>query len=165
MRKTDQKRQHILDTAFRLFQSKGFANTSMSEITAEAGGSKATVYNYFPSKEELFAEFLLGGEVVVDGGLGAAGLGGDFGHAGVGEALALEQPVGRVEDVLSFLVGLAHVAFSFWLITAYGTVQIRLTTDVGRSAQYCTVQYSRYVKRCNGDARDSPAMWACIVGY
>jgi AcrR family transcriptional regulator len=28
----------------------------MSEITAEAGGSKATVYNYFPSKEELFVE-------------------------------------------------------------------------------------------------------------
>lgn len=54
MRKTDQKRQHILDTAYRLFQSKGFANTSMSEITAEAGGSKATVYNYFSSKDELF---------------------------------------------------------------------------------------------------------------
>jgi AcrR family transcriptional regulator len=56
MRKTNQKRQHILDTALRLFQSKGFANTSMSEITAEAGGSKATVYNYFPAKEELFVE-------------------------------------------------------------------------------------------------------------
>jgi AcrR family transcriptional regulator len=56
MRKTDQKRQHILETAYRLFQSKGFANTSMSEITAEAGGSKATVYHHFPSKEELFVE-------------------------------------------------------------------------------------------------------------
>lgn len=56
MRKTDQKRQHILDSAYRLFQSKGFANTSMSEITAQAGGSKATVYNYFSSKEELFVE-------------------------------------------------------------------------------------------------------------
>jgi AcrR family transcriptional regulator len=56
MRKTDQKRQHILDTAYGLFKSKGFANTSMSEITAEAGGSKATVYSYFPSKEELFVE-------------------------------------------------------------------------------------------------------------
>jgi AcrR family transcriptional regulator len=56
MRKTDQKRQHILDTAHQLFQSKGFANTSMSEITAAAGGSKATVYNHFPSKEELFVE-------------------------------------------------------------------------------------------------------------
>ena len=56
MRKTDQKRQHILDTAYPLFQNKGFANTSMSEITAEVGGSKATLYSYFPSKEELFVE-------------------------------------------------------------------------------------------------------------
>jgi AcrR family transcriptional regulator len=56
MRKTDQKRQHIVDTAYRLFQSKGFANTSMSEIAAEVGGSKATIYNYFPSKEELFVD-------------------------------------------------------------------------------------------------------------
>ncbi len=56
MHKTDQKRQHILDTAYHLFQNKGFANTSMSEITAAAGGSKATVYNYFSSKEELFVE-------------------------------------------------------------------------------------------------------------
>jgi len=56
MRKSDQKRQNIVDTAYRLFQSKGFANTSMSEITAEVGGSKATIYSYFPSKEELFVE-------------------------------------------------------------------------------------------------------------
>jgi AcrR family transcriptional regulator len=56
MRKTDQKRQHILDTAYRLFKSRGFAVTSMSEITAQAGVSKATVYNYFPSKEKLFVE-------------------------------------------------------------------------------------------------------------
>ena len=58
MRKTDQKRQHILDTAYRLFQSKGFADTTMSEITSEAGGSKATVYNYFSSKDELFSSIV-----------------------------------------------------------------------------------------------------------
>lgn len=52
--KTDRMRQHILDTAYGLFRSKGFANTSMSEITAQAGGSKATLYNYFSSKDELF---------------------------------------------------------------------------------------------------------------
>ncbi len=56
MRKTQQKRQHILETAYRLFRTKGFANTSMSQITAEVGGSRATVYSYFASKEELFFE-------------------------------------------------------------------------------------------------------------
>lgn len=59
MKKTDQKRQHILDTAYRLFRSNGFEKTTMSEITAAAGGSKATVYNYFPSKEELFLECMI----------------------------------------------------------------------------------------------------------
>ncbi|HEY6018985.1 MAG TPA: TetR/AcrR family transcriptional regulator [Candidatus Paceibacterota bacterium] len=56
MKKSDEKRQLILDTAYRLFSSKGFDRTSMSEVTAEVGGSKATIYNYFTSKEELFVE-------------------------------------------------------------------------------------------------------------
>jgi AcrR family transcriptional regulator len=56
MSRTDAKRQSILDTAYRLFRSQGYDQTSMSQITAEVGGSKATVYNHFPSKEVLFVE-------------------------------------------------------------------------------------------------------------
>ena len=56
MKKSDEKRRLILDTAYRLFSSNGFDRTSMSEVTAEVGGSKATIYNYFSSKEELFVE-------------------------------------------------------------------------------------------------------------
>jgi len=56
VKKRDSKRQAILDTAFRLFRTQGFDRTSVSEITAEVGGSKATIYSHFPSKEELFAE-------------------------------------------------------------------------------------------------------------
>ena len=58
--KTDEKRQLIVDTAYRLFRANGFEKTSMSEITAQVGGSKATLYNYFPSKEELFVECMFG---------------------------------------------------------------------------------------------------------
>lgn len=54
--KTDAKRRLIVDTAYRLFRANGFEKTSMSEITAQVGGSKATLYNYFSSKEELFVE-------------------------------------------------------------------------------------------------------------
>ncbi len=54
--KTDEKRQLIVDTAYQLFRANGFEKTSMSEITAQVGGSKATLYNYFSSKEELFVE-------------------------------------------------------------------------------------------------------------
>jgi AcrR family transcriptional regulator len=56
MKKRDAKRQAILDTAYRLFRAQGFDKTSVSQITAEVGGSKATIYSHFPSKEELFVE-------------------------------------------------------------------------------------------------------------
>lgn len=58
--KTDEKRQLIVETAYRLFRANGFEKTSMSEITAQVGGSKATLYNYFSSKEELFVECMFG---------------------------------------------------------------------------------------------------------
>jgi AcrR family transcriptional regulator len=52
----DTKRQAILDTAYRLFRTQGFDKTSVAQIHAEVGGSKATIYSHFPSKEELFVE-------------------------------------------------------------------------------------------------------------
>jgi AcrR family transcriptional regulator len=56
MKKGDAKRQAILNTAYKLFRAQGFDNTSISQITTEVGGSKATIYSHFPSKEELFVE-------------------------------------------------------------------------------------------------------------
>jgi len=59
VKKSDSKRQAILDTAYRLFRAQGFDRTSVSEITAEVGGSKATIYSHFFSKEELFVECMM----------------------------------------------------------------------------------------------------------
>lgn len=59
MKKRDAKRQAILDTAYRLFRTQGFDGTSVSQITTEVGGSKATIYSHFPSKEELFVECMM----------------------------------------------------------------------------------------------------------
>lgn len=56
--KTEEKRQAILDVAAATFGELGFERTSMSEICARLGGSKATIYNYFPSKEALFVEVM-----------------------------------------------------------------------------------------------------------
>jgi len=55
-RRSDRKRQTILDAAYSLFREKGFERTSVSEICARAGGSKGTIYSYFDSKEQLFVE-------------------------------------------------------------------------------------------------------------
>jgi AcrR family transcriptional regulator len=51
----DGKRDAILKIAFEAFLTDGYAATSMSSIAARVGGSKATLYNYFSSKEELFS--------------------------------------------------------------------------------------------------------------
>lgn len=56
--KSENRRQAILDVAEELFRDKGFEQTSMSEITVRVGGSKATLYSYFSSKEELFLEVM-----------------------------------------------------------------------------------------------------------
>jgi AcrR family transcriptional regulator len=53
--KRDQRRDTILDVAGAIFAEEGFAATSMSHIAARLGGSKGTLYNYFKSKEDLFA--------------------------------------------------------------------------------------------------------------
>jgi len=58
-RLTDRKRAAIVQAAAAQFRAHGFEATSMDKIALEAAVSKRTVYNHFPSKEELFAETLL----------------------------------------------------------------------------------------------------------
>src|SRR5262249_13862882 len=52
-RKKAQTRQLLTDTARRLFAERGFENVSVSEIARVADVSEATVFNYFPTKEDL----------------------------------------------------------------------------------------------------------------
>jgi len=58
-RERQQHRQEILSAALRLFAEKGFHSVSMQEIAAAAEFATGTLYNFFPSKEELFFELLL----------------------------------------------------------------------------------------------------------
>ena len=81
-RKADRRRA-IIEVAERSFLCRGYAATSMSTIAAELGGSKTTLWSYFPSKEELF-------EAVLDGMIA------DF-ERKLNEAL---EPGGGLEAVL-----------------------------------------------------------------
>lgn len=56
--KSEAKRQAILEVATEVFKEEGFAQASMSAICSRVGGSKATLYNHFASKEELFFEVM-----------------------------------------------------------------------------------------------------------
>jgi len=52
-RKKQQTRQLLSDTARRLFSERGFEQVSIAEIAREADVSEMTVFNYFPTKEDL----------------------------------------------------------------------------------------------------------------
>jgi len=51
--KAEQTRQRILDSALKLFASKGYEKTTLRDIAAEAGSSLGLTYRYFARKEEL----------------------------------------------------------------------------------------------------------------
>jgi len=51
--KGEQSRAAILDHALQLFRRKGFDNTTMREIAAQAGTALGAAYYYFPSKEAI----------------------------------------------------------------------------------------------------------------
>jgi AcrR family transcriptional regulator len=52
-RKKQQTRQLIADVARRLFAERGFEAVPVAEIARAADVSEATVFNYFPTKEDL----------------------------------------------------------------------------------------------------------------
>lgn len=77
------RRKAFVDAARELFFANGYAGTTMSSIASKVGGSKTTLWTYFPSKEDLFA-------AVVDDIV-----------AQYGDALAIDLPLDEpVPDVL-----------------------------------------------------------------
>ena len=47
-------RRALLDSATRLFVERGFAQTSLDEVAANARVTKGAIYHHFPSKQALF---------------------------------------------------------------------------------------------------------------
>jgi AcrR family transcriptional regulator len=58
-RRGERTRQKILDAAQREIGRKGFADASISTITAEAAVGQGTFYLYFRSKEDVLRELVL----------------------------------------------------------------------------------------------------------
>jgi TetR/AcrR family transcriptional repressor of nem operon len=46
-------RERLIDAAYRLALRKGFDRTSVSEVIAEAGVQRGSLYHYFPGKDDL----------------------------------------------------------------------------------------------------------------
>jgi AcrR family transcriptional regulator len=54
-----ENKQFILNAAENVFAKKGFALATMDEIAEAAQFSKATIYRYFKSKQEIFMQIIL----------------------------------------------------------------------------------------------------------
>ena len=57
-----EKRQQLMETAYRLFNRHGFHATGIDRIWAEAGSTKRTLYRHFPTKDALIEAVLLSRE-------------------------------------------------------------------------------------------------------
>jgi AcrR family transcriptional regulator len=55
-RKKARTRQLIADTAARLFAERGYEQVAVSDVAREAEVSEQTVYNYFPTKDQLVTD-------------------------------------------------------------------------------------------------------------
>jgi AcrR family transcriptional regulator len=53
--RTEARRAAILEEAARIFEEVGYERASMNDLAKRLGGSKTTLYGYFPSKEALFS--------------------------------------------------------------------------------------------------------------
>lgn len=56
--RSEEKRREIIRVAAKAFQELGYERTSMLTIAERMSGSKQTLYNYFPSKEDLLRAVL-----------------------------------------------------------------------------------------------------------
>ncbi|MEH7537272.1 TetR/AcrR family transcriptional regulator [Bacillus toyonensis] len=55
----EERRKEILETAERLFLTKGYTKTTVNDILKEIGIAKGTFYHYFKSKEEVMDEIIM----------------------------------------------------------------------------------------------------------
>ena len=53
------RKQLIIRAAMELFEEKSFHDIGMRDIAVKAGVSAASIYRYFPSRDDLFVEALL----------------------------------------------------------------------------------------------------------
>lgn len=50
----NKRKQHLLESAIRVFALKGFDDASMREIAAEAGLTTGAIYHHYKNKDDLF---------------------------------------------------------------------------------------------------------------
>jgi AcrR family transcriptional regulator len=119
------KREAILAAAARLFAQKGFEATTMDDVAGAAGVSKATLYRYITSKEELRA--------VLAPGLAGADLGSRDARAAILDAtitLVARQGFARTSlDEIAAAAGVSRGAI-YWHFKGKDDLLAAIVTEI-----------------------------------
>lgn len=67
-------REHLVRAATTLFESKGYADTSINDICLDLGITKGALFHHFPTKQELFLEVWTRLQVAMDAEARAAAI-------------------------------------------------------------------------------------------
>ncbi|WP_231736282.1 MULTISPECIES: TetR/AcrR family transcriptional regulator [unclassified Sphingopyxis] len=129
------RRKAFVDAARAQFFANGYAGTTMSSIATKVGGSKTTLWTYFPSKEELFA-------AVVDDIVGE-----------YGTALHVDLPVDR--PVVEVLTGFGNILMAALVTTPLLSLFRLVVGEAERFPHLAETFYERGPRR--GKAR--AALW------
>ncbi len=113
----EQTRQRLLDTALDLFESKGYAATTIDDIAAAAGTTRVTFYAHFPSRRAIMAALIDELNLILErqessahGSTASALV--DVVHAGTAEAIGawLREQSGRWPVIRPYIVSASVAA-------------------------------------------------------
>jgi AcrR family transcriptional regulator len=62
----EQTRQRLLETALELFQSKGYAATTIDDIATAAGTTRVTFYAHFPSRRAVMSALIADLNIILE---------------------------------------------------------------------------------------------------
>ena len=70
-REQQRKREEILEAALSVFAQKGYHGATMAQISQSSEYPLGTIYNFFPGKEQIYQELVLGkgrelGQILLD---------------------------------------------------------------------------------------------------
>ncbi|WP_433716161.1 TetR/AcrR family transcriptional regulator [Nocardia sp. CA-084685] len=146
---TDRHRA-LLDAAARVFAERGYDKTTVADITAAAGVSRATMYVYFASKDEIFLAL-------------AAQVRDDF--------LAAQEPDIDTDDprmmlaatIDAFAAAVGNAGPMLRLIDERGAVDDRVGVLAQEIAERPIRRFTRYLERLRAAGRISPAVPPRII--
>ena len=107
------RRADILAAAMAVFDERGFAAATIDAVAERAGIAKGSVYNYFPSKRDLFYHVLDGAMASIKSELAPA-----LEDEAVSPAERLRRMLAYWFDQIAELRGFGRLVLEFWIAAA-----------------------------------------------